>query len=87
MLEISNFFGIRITMYYDEHRPPHFHADYNGKKAEIDIRTCRVIVGALPSKQLKLVTAWALIHQEELMQNWNKIENAEGNLKKIEPLK
>lgn len=43
MPEISRFFSIRITMYYDEHRPPHFHAEYNGRKAEIDIRTGKVI--------------------------------------------
>ena len=30
MPEISRFFSIRITMYYDEHKPPHFHAEYNG---------------------------------------------------------
>jgi hypothetical protein len=33
MPEISLFFGIKVTMYYDDHNPPHFHADYNGHKA------------------------------------------------------
>lgn len=32
MPEISLFFGIRITMYYDDHNPPHFHADYAATK-------------------------------------------------------
>ncbi|MCL0061309.1 DUF4160 domain-containing protein [Thermodesulfovibrionales bacterium] len=27
MPEISRFFGIIIRMFYDEHNPPHFHAD------------------------------------------------------------
>lgn len=26
MPEISLFYGIRVTMYYDDHNPPHFHA-------------------------------------------------------------
>ena len=30
MPEISLFFGIRVTMYYDDYNPPHFHAEYNG---------------------------------------------------------
>ena len=30
MPEISLFYGIRVTMYYDDHNPPHFHAEYNG---------------------------------------------------------
>ncbi len=30
MPEISLFYGIRVTMYYKDHMPPHFHAEYNG---------------------------------------------------------
>lgn len=48
MTEISLFYGIRVTMYYDEHNPPHFHAEYNGNKAVIEIDKARVIKGALP---------------------------------------
>ena len=29
MPEISLFYGIRVTMYYDDHNPPHFHAEHN----------------------------------------------------------
>ena len=29
MPEISLFYGIRVTMYYDDHNPPHFYAEYN----------------------------------------------------------
>lgn len=84
---ISIFFNIKITMYFDEHRPPHFHAEYNGNKAEISIKDTHVIKGKLPNKQLKLVIAWAIIHQEELLKNWQEIENGTGNIKAIEPLK
>ena len=35
--EISLFYGIRVTMYYNDHMPPHFHAEYNGQKALVDI--------------------------------------------------
>lgn len=55
MPEISLFYGIRVTMYYDEHNPPHFHAEYNGNKAIVDICNARIIKGALPSRQLKLI--------------------------------
>lgn len=27
MPEISLFYGIRVTMYYTDHNPPHFHVD------------------------------------------------------------
>ena len=47
--------GYEFTMYYDDHNPPHFHAEYNGNKAIIEIDTSRCIKGALPSRQLKLI--------------------------------
>lgn len=39
MPEISNFYGIIIYMFPQEHNPPHFHVKYNEFKASIDIRT------------------------------------------------
>ena len=49
MPEISLFYGIRITMYYDDHNPPHFHAEYNGNKALVDIIHMQVNKGSLLS--------------------------------------
>lgn len=82
---ISLFYGIKVTMYYDEHNPPHFHAEYSGQKACIDICKARVFSGTLPSKQLKLILAWCVIHQEELLENW-KLAGEGKPLNKIEPL-
>ena len=42
MPEISLFYGIRVTMYYDDHNPPHFHVRYNEYRAIIDIQTGKV---------------------------------------------
>ena len=55
MPEISSFFGIRVTMYYDDHNPPHFHADYEENKILVDINKGRVLRGSFPSRQLKFV--------------------------------
>ena len=32
MPEISRFFGVVITMFYHDHAPPHFHAQYNDNR-------------------------------------------------------
>jgi len=40
---ISQFFGILIRMFFDDHPPPHFHAVYNEHKAVIDIQRLEVI--------------------------------------------
>lgn len=39
MPTISEFFGIIIRMYYDDHNPPHFHAYYGDYQALIRIDT------------------------------------------------
>ena len=43
--KISEFFGIAIYMYYDDHAPPHFHARYGGRDAAFDIETNGVLFG------------------------------------------
>ncbi len=85
MPQISVFYGISITMYYDDHNPPHFHAEYNGENALVDINNAKVIKGSLPSKQLKLILAWCVIHQEELLENW-ELAKAGKQIKNISPL-
>ena len=83
---VSLFYGIKVTFYYVDNNPPHFHAEYAGNKALIDILGCAVIKSALPKKQLKLVLAWTELHKDELMQNWELAKNSES-LIQIEPLK
>ena len=85
MPEISLFFGIRITMYYNDHKPPHFHVQFAEYKALVDILIGVVIQGALPARQLKYVLAWADLHQNELMQNW-ELARENKPLNKIAPL-
>ncbi len=72
-------------MYYDDHNPPHFHAEYAGHKALVDIVNGYVIRGSLPARQLKLVLAWAELHKDELMQNWELAVDGE-DLVRIDPL-
>lgn len=85
MPEISLFYGIRITMNWNDHNPPHFHAEYAGYKALVDIQEGIIIRGNLPSRQLKIVLAWCEIHRDELMQNW-ELARDEKPLNRINPL-
>lgn len=70
MPEISRFLGIIITMYYNDHPPPHFHVRYNQQKAIIDIETLSILQGKLSPRILGIVIEWALLHQAELRENW-----------------
>ncbi len=87
MPTISMFYGIIIRMYCSpsEHNPPHFHAYYQNHKTIIDINTCELKEGKLPPKQTKMVLAWAEIHKEDLLADWELA--SKGDLPfKIEPL-
>lgn len=86
MPTISMFRGIKITMYYADHMPPHFHATYGGDEVYISIRELEVIEGDLPSKQLKMVLGWAAIRQDQLMENW-ELAVRKQELFAIEPLR
>ena len=72
MPEICRFYGIVIKMHYDDHPPPHIHAEYGDYKALINIYSMGIIAGKLPHRALGLVTEWLAIHQEELMELWQK---------------
>ncbi|MBQ6735175.1 MAG: DUF4160 domain-containing protein [Lachnospiraceae bacterium] len=85
MPEISLFLGIRITMNWSEHNPPHFHAQYGEYKASVLIEEGVISAGYLPRRQLKYVLAWAELHQDELMQNWELAKDGRP-LNKISPL-
>lgn len=86
MPTICMFRGIKIYINWREHQPPHFHAKYGGDEVIVSIQDAEVIAGSFPSKQLKLLLAWAVLHQDELMDNWNLAANKE-DLFAIEPLK
>jgi len=85
MPEISRFYGIIIKMYFDDHNPPHFHALYGELEAIININTLGVITGELTPRALGLVMEWALLHQKELLRDWNRAKNLEP-LDQIDPL-
>ena len=85
MPEISRFYGIIISMYYDDHNPPHFHARYGKGKAVIEIASIRLLEGRIPPRVLGLIVEWTVQHQLELMDNWNTMQNDKPP-RKIRPL-
>ena len=71
MPEICRFYGIIIKMYYDDHSPPHFHAEYGEFQALIQFESFTLIKGHLPPKAIGLVMEWSALHKDELLQEWN----------------
>ncbi|MSR62607.1 MAG: DUF4160 domain-containing protein [Planctomycetes bacterium] len=85
MPELSRFFGIVITMHYEDHAPPHFHVRYAGRKASLSIQPLELLTGRLPPRVLGLVIEWAAKHPLELQENWERARRL-GKLKRIAPL-
>jgi len=85
MPQISRFFGIIIWMYYNDHNPPHFHAEYGESEALIRIDDLSILTGSLPPRVMGFVAEWALKHRKELSENWERGRKNEPLLP-IEPL-
>ena len=85
MPRISAFYGIVIYMYRPDHPPPHFHAQYGEHIAQITLDTLDVLNGSLPPRALRLVREWAILHQNELAENW-RLAQALEPLAPIDPL-
>jgi ribonucleotide monophosphatase NagD (HAD superfamily) len=56
-------------MFYRDHNPPHFHAEYQGQNATFDFDGT-LLEGEIDSRTAKdLIKKWARRHKPELNQN------------------
>jgi hypothetical protein len=84
MPTIARFYGIVIYMNYREHPPPHFHARYGEQEVTIEIET-GIVTGKMSRRALQMIFTWLEMHQEALLENWERVENRQP-LKPIPPL-
>lgn len=68
------------------HHRPHFHAYYQEYVAVVGIDPAEIISGSLPRRQQRLVEAWAELHQQELQEDWNRLQAGRRPFP-IEPLR
>ena len=85
MPEVSRFYGIVIRMFFREHGPPHFHAEYSGQQAVVGNEDLAVLRGRLPPVALGIVKEWGSLHQAELRTAWDRAKRQEAP-GKIAPL-
>ena len=89
MPEIARFFGIIIRMYAESgapHQSPHFHVYYQDAVAIYGIDPIELISGSLPRRQQRFAEAWAELHQDELLANWERLQAGRPPAK-VAPLK
>ena len=85
MPEVSRFAGIVITMYFNDHEPPHFHVRYGEYRATVSLNPVELLEGRLPSRVFGLVSDWGRAHRVELQENWTRLAT-EGTFNPIPPL-
>ena len=85
MPRICEFFGVVIYMYYNDHHPPHFHAEYAEHEALFTIDTLEILEGELPRRPRAFVVEWASLHREALRATWERARQGLP-LQAIEPL-
>lgn len=82
---LSMFFGIVIRMFYNDHDPPHFHADYQGQRGKFNLDGNMVVGNVYSKTALRLIRDWAVLHRSEIEANWQKAKDGRP-LEGIEPL-
>ena len=85
MPAICMFLGIIIYIDYSDHQPPHFHAKYQGQSARFGMDG-ELLEGDFPPKQTKYAAAWAAMHEDELLANW-ELARDHQELFRIDPLR
>ena len=88
MPALSMFYGIIVRMQSErgaKHKVPHLHAIYSEDEVVVSLDG-NVLEGSLPKKQMQILLAWIAIHEDELVANWDMLQNGEGYFK-ISPLR
>jgi hypothetical protein len=72
-------------MFFDDHPWPHFHVRYAEFRAVIALGGLEMRRGRLLSRVGRVVRQWAQMHEQELRENWQRVENRQ-RLRKVAPL-
>ena len=87
MPELSRFFSIVVKMLFvddKQHNKPHVHVFYAEHEASVGIDG-ELLAGTLPARQMRILSAWLAIHEDDLYAAWNKAVRGEDP-GKIQPL-
>ena len=69
---ISQFYGISIYVYHQDHVPPHVHAVHAEHIASFAIITGERLTGAFPPRAERLVRDWLFLRQSEVLASWEQ---------------
>ncbi|MFW5836795.1 MAG: DUF4160 domain-containing protein [Desulfovibrionaceae bacterium] len=71
MATIHRIGAIKISMYANEHNPPHVHVNSPDFAVVLDIQTGEVIKGQVRAGQIREAVAWVIGHRDMLLDLWS----------------
>ena len=75
MPRIAEIDGIIISINFEDHAPPHFHARYQGESISVEIENGNV-VGMMSAKNLRKIATWRAEHLDYLRAKWREYGGA-----------
>ncbi len=75
MPRIAEIDGIIISINFEDHAPPHFHARHQGESVSIEIENGDVI-GTMSARNLRKIEIWRTEHLDYLRIKWREFGGA-----------
>jgi hypothetical protein len=70
---IKDFGGYKMTMYAEDHNPPHVHVIAADFQAKVRIADATVFAGAIPPRHRREALAWVAANHDWLMAKWHEL--------------
>ncbi|MEF2073500.1 DUF4160 domain-containing protein [Consotaella aegiceratis] len=65
--------SIKITVYADDHNPPHFHVLTADGDVLVRLSTMQVMAGSIRAKDLRKALEWATANRKVIEDVWNRL--------------
>lgn len=74
MPTVKAFGGYKITLYAEDHNPPHVHVIGPDFQAKVRIADAKVFAGAIPARHRHEALAWVATNRGTLMARWKELK-------------
>jgi hypothetical protein len=71
MPTLVDFGSFRVSMFFEDHNPPHVHVIGPDFHALVSISDATILRGAIPNRHRRRALEWIVDHHAELASRWN----------------
>jgi len=65
--------GAKVSIYKNDHLPPHIHIKHGEYEAAIDLNTVSILEGKLPKNTRRWAMKWVSENRGKLQQKWESM--------------